>query len=157
MLRILMTFIFLMTATCWASENNLKPFVTDFCTGYPEGTVLHPQLWRHCCVEHDLYLWAGGSPKDRVQVDKGLLSCVQKTGATINGSLIYWGVRLGNLSPIKFEDKKWGNGWIKPRGTEALTYDEIETIERFLQTHSSPYLSEEAISLFIDSLRKRIP
>lgn len=157
MLRLWIMVLCLSSLSCWASENNLKSFSTDFCTAYPEGTVIHPQLWRHCCIEHDLFLWAGGSAKDRVQVDKGLLACVQKTGAVVNASLIYWGVRLGNLSPIKFEDKKWGNGWIKPRLPEALSYDEIDMIERHLQSHPSIHLSEEAVSLFVDKLRQRIP
>ena len=59
----------------WAmSDPDLKPFATDYCTLYVEGTHQQPNLWRHCCVEHDLYFWAGGSLDDKKATDLNLLN-----------------------------------------------------------------------------------
>lgn len=157
-MKLYFTLIFiLLSLSAFASESEelLKPFSSDYCTGYPEGTISHPKLWAKCCVEHDLYLWAGGSKRERKQTDENLRACVKQTGANINSTLIYLGVRIGSYSPIKFEDKKWGNGWKKERENRPLSLDEIELIEKYFYAHPSPFLSEEELSQFIKNLKIR--
>lgn len=147
---------FILSSTTYASTNlRLREFTTDFCTAYPEGTFAQPHLWAKCCVEHDLFLWAGGSKKDRNDVDKNLKKCVAETGATIHSKLIYFGVRLGSYSPIKFKGKLWGNGWIPRRKEAPLTKEEILFIEEFLKDHPSDALSTHEIDSLINSLKGR--
>ncbi len=140
----------------FAQAQEVKTFTSDFCTGYPEGTLNHPNLWRDCCIEHDLYLWAGGTQRDHDQTDLNLMSCVKKVGAPINADIIFWGIKLGNLSPIKLQDKKWSNAWITPRGLKALSFEEIDMLQQSLDSHPSPYLSPEDVDIFIENLRSRI-
>lgn len=137
------------------AQGSLHPFSTDYCTGYPEGTFAQPHLWEKCCVEHDLYLWAGGSRIDRNKTDKKLRSCVASTGATTHAKLIYFGVRLGSYSPIKFPGKLWSNGWTPRRKTSPLTLDEITTIEEFLKDNPPAILSSQDIEAFIAELKYR--
>jgi hypothetical protein len=109
-------------------QKKIVPFTTDYCTGYPEGTLSQPRLWAHCCLEHDLYYWAGGTKTDCDETDLRLRTCVEQTGAVIHARIMYMGVRLGKKSPIKFETKKWGNGWGAKRSYEALTSQEVDII-----------------------------
>lgn len=105
----------------------LKLFSTDFCTAYPEGTRSRPDLWKHCCIEHDLYFWAGGSLEERKKADLNLKSCVEKTGETEQARLIYLAVSIGGNSPIRFRTREWGNAWSnRPR---YLTLTEQETAQ----------------------------
>lgn len=154
-MKYLLAILFLFNSTLLLASSKLIPFSTDFCTAYPEGTFSHPNLWAKCCVEHDLFLWAGGSKKDRNEVDKNLKRCVAGTGATIHSKLIYFGVRLGSYSPIKFKGKLWGNGWNPRRKDAPLTKEEISFIEDFLKDHPSDALSTHEIDSLIDSLKSR--
>lgn len=92
------------------SEMALKRFDTDFCTAWPEGTKKHPMLWAHCCVAHDLGFWIGGNKKQKKRVDLELKSCVSKVAGPIMGQIMFVGVQLGYLSPIKGPNR-WGWGW----------------------------------------------
>jgi hypothetical protein len=137
------------------AQSELRPFVTDYCTAYPEGTFRNRQLWRHCCLEHDLYLWVGGTRQDRLHTDLRLRSCVAATGEVLQSHLIYLGVRAGNYSPIKIPTKKWGHGWENRNPYAPLQSEEIDLIE--LKIHSG----YESISLelkmnFINNLRSRL-
>lgn len=112
-----------------AENQSLKPFTTDYCTAWPEGTLSEPEKWKHCCLEHDLYLWAGGTEEERDEADLQLLQCVENTGEIHWARLMYWGVRTGARSPYRLPDKKWNNGWPGRPDFQALTREDIETIE----------------------------
>ena len=128
-MKIVMLFFILISQISYGSEEQLIPFETDYCTGYAEGTRELPNLWKHCCVEHDLYFWAGGSQADRNQTDSRLKSCIEKTGATFQANLMYLGVRIGGMSPIKFKGKQWGNAWGDHRAHyQKLRLEEIYQI-----------------------------
>jgi hypothetical protein len=120
-------FILVSSFSLFASENP-KVFDTDFCTAYPEGTRERPELWKHCCLEHDLYFWAGGSRLNRNLSDERLRDCVFETGAEIQAHLIYLGVTMGSLSPIKFKTKIWGNAWMKRARYSPLSLKERELL-----------------------------
>jgi hypothetical protein len=132
-----------------------NPFITDFCTAYPEGTSSQPNKWKHCCLEHDLYFWAGGSISDRNEADKGLKNCVEKTGAKFQAKLIYLGVSLGGRSPIKFKAKQWGNAW-KQRN-RYLNLSEIETSSLIHNLElNNPELAPEIRQSFKQQLHSRL-
>jgi hypothetical protein len=134
MKMILTVMLLLPLNSLFASDVKLKPFVTDFCTNYPEGTKEEPDLWKHCCLIHDLYFWAGGSKEDRTNADKELKECIEATGATQIARLVYLAVRAGSYSPIKYPDKKWSNGWTDRQDFGPLSFEELQFIENEIQS-----------------------
>lgn len=106
-----------------ASELKLKPFETDGCTMFVDGTKSEPKLWRHCCVEHDLRYWFGGSTTDMDETDLRLRSCVEKAAGDYWAAVIYRGVRAGHYSPIK-NKYFWSWAWSVKRENVKLTTDE---------------------------------
>jgi hypothetical protein len=134
---------------------SLNGFKTDYCTGYVEGTRQNPDLWKHCCVEHDLYFWAGGSKKDRSKSDERLKACVSSTGQKMHAELIFLGVYFGGLSPFKIQGKQWGNGWKNRPSYEKLTEQETFEIFHFLET-SDLNLDEKLKLSFINQLKSRL-
>lgn len=125
-----------------------RPFVFDGCTLFPEGTAENPKLWSECCLEHDLRFWAGGSRRLRDEADRQLRRCVKERGDAAVGDMMYLGVILGSLSPVKFPGKRWGNAWEKPR-YEKLTADQISLIEAALGQYDVP---KEIEARLIESL-----
>ncbi len=98
----------------------LKPFVTDFCTLFIDGPPTEPNLWKHCCIEHDLHYWYGGTLKDQADADLKLKTCVEKSAGSFWANLIYSGVRAGHYSPIK-NKYKWGWGWDQVRENKEIS------------------------------------
>ncbi len=97
-LNILMTLILFMSysqklVAQFKVENNFKP---DQCTNFPSGN------WGHCCFEHDLVYWVGGTFTDRKKADSRLMSCVNRMKGP--GYLMYEGVRM-------FGSNYWGAAW----------------------------------------------
>lgn len=133
----------------------LHHFESDFCTGYVEGTKQNPNLWKHCCLEHDLYFWAGGSKKDRSEADERLKTCVALTGQKLHAHLMFIGIQLGGLSPIKIKNKQWGNGWINRKAYEKLTEQETFEVMHFLEI-TKPELDEKLKSSFLNQLKSRL-
>lgn len=91
----------------------IKPFHTDGCSRFPDGTRKEPKLWLNCCIEHDKDYWVGGSRKERLISDRALRSCVKNVGKPFISKLMYLGVRLGGTPylPTKF---RWGYKIISP-------------------------------------------
>lgn len=81
---------------------------------YPDGTSDHPTLWKHCCFEHDLRYWVGGSKTEQKIADLRLKQCVSRVAGEFQGKLMYTGIRLGHLSPIKSK-WHWNWGWRQGR------------------------------------------
>jgi len=106
--------IFLILLTNHALSNELKPFITDYCTMFVDGTPTNPNLWKHCCIEHDIHYWYGGSLKDQDITDLKLKSCVEAAAGTYWADIIYLGVRAGHYSPVK-NVHKWSWGWEQQR------------------------------------------
>jgi len=135
--------------------DTLNYFDSDFCTGYLEGTRQNPGLWKHCCLEHDLYFWAGGSKKDRSMSDKRLKACVVSTGQKFHAQLIFLGVHLGSLSPFKIRSKQWGNGWTDRQAYKKLSEQETAELIHFLEI-SHPELDEKLKISFFNQLKSRL-
>jgi hypothetical protein len=150
----LIFFVLLLSGVLSGHSAELRPFSTDFCTNFPEGTRSRPDLWKHCCLIHDLNFWAGGSSVDRNAADLELRSCIEATGAKATARMMYWAVRTGSLSPVKYPEKRWGNGWPGRKVDLALAINEIERIELALdQDDTLPLLIKEG---FIRALYSRL-
>lgn len=120
------------TVTLSSKELTLQPFETDHCTFFFDGTSEAPTLWQHCCDIHDLKYWVGGSIPARDRADRALKACVEKVAGPDWASLIYYGVKLGHLSPIKAR-KKWNWGWTLDRDESELSSEEQEKAIAFLR------------------------
>jgi hypothetical protein len=130
------------------------PFTTDYCTNFPEGTRKHPELWKECCLKHDMFFWAGGSKNDRLAADLGLRACLEKTGAIKLSRMVYLAVRAGSYSPIKYEKFRWNNGWDDGREIRALSSQDIDLIEEEL-SRGYDFIPEPLKQSFLHSLRSR--
>ena len=121
-------FIFLAFATSSAIAANIKPFTTDGCSVFPDGTYQHKSLWLKCCTAHDLAYWQGGTYDERVKADKALKQCVADVGEPKIANLMLAGVRVGG-SPYFPTSFRWGYGWPYPRFYKALTAEEKRQVE----------------------------
>lgn len=108
--------------------NNLKPFTTDGCSLFPDGTIEHKALWLSCCTAHDYAYWQGGTYEERFLADKALRQCVAKVGQPKIAKLMLAGVRIGG-SPYLPTPFRWGYGWPYPRWYMALTKEELKQVK----------------------------
>lgn len=107
---------------------SMKNFETDFCTMFKEGTKSSPSLWKHCCIKHDLAYWVAGTKKDMRRADKEIKKCVTSSGEPFIANLMYSGIKIGHLSPVK-NKFKWGWAHEESRKNyQELTPNEIEEI-----------------------------
>lgn len=111
----------------YAFSNTLKTFETDGCTMFVDGPKGRPDLWRHCCVEHDMRYWYGGDSADMKNADLRLKACVKEVAGSTWANLIYLGVRSGHLSPIK-NKTHWSWGWTTKRSNTKLSKEESEYV-----------------------------
>ena len=146
--------LILVVASGWAQADQVGPFETDYCTNYPEGTTKEPELWKHCCLMHDMYFWAGGNRDDRDQADLELRSCIEQTGQKDIAKLMYWTVRATSYSPIKYSKKKWNNGWPQRPDSQTLTKEDVDQVEAEI-FNGYDYISLEKKRYFIEQLRSR--
>lgn len=156
MIKFLLSAILIInSALIFAQEERLEPFLTDYCTGYPEGTLDRPQLWKHCCLEHDLYFWAGGTLNDRKVSDLLLKECIEETGEDFQAKLIYWAVTAGSYSPIKFSNKKWNYGWSDRTQFQKLSSQDIDRLEDEIRQPRYMIYDPQTLERFISTLRSR--
>lgn len=126
--------LIILASSCHANE--LKPFTTDGCSLWIDGTLEQPNLWRHCCVAHDLDYWKGGSEAQRKQSDDNIQACVKAAQGPGMADYMYKNVRWGG-SPYWVNHYRWGYGWsyfdgLKPRGYKEPTDEEQQQIGRLL-------------------------
>ena len=120
-------------AACDVPSNaHLNPFTTDGCSRFPDGTREHETLWLHCCTEHDVAYWRGGTRDERRVADFALHDCVRETGATTIANLMLAGVWIGG-SPYWPTSFRWGYGWPYMRGYEPLDGAAREAAAALLQ------------------------
>jgi hypothetical protein len=114
-----------LAALSWPSlADSLKPFKSDGCSSFPNGTLEQQQLWLSCCEKHDFDYWQGGSYQDRLESDKALSACVSQVGEPEIALLMLAGVRVGG-TPFFPTEFRWGYGWPYPR-----FYGELSPLER---------------------------
>lgn len=123
----------------------LKPFTTDGCSSFPDGTIKQQSIWVNCCIRHDLAYWKGGTYDDRLKADKNLESCVAKIGEPEIALIMLAGVRVGG-SPFYPTSYRWGYGWPYLRGYKALSEEEKQEVKHKLKL----------FKLMIDSLSEEL-
>ncbi|WP_072908803.1 hypothetical protein [Malonomonas rubra] len=130
-MKSLVTIIVLTMISSSAIAGELKPFTSDGCSSFPDGTIAQQNLWLECCVEHDKAYWAGGTEEQREIADEKLKKCVTKVGQPEIAKLMLAGVRVGGTPhlPTSF---RWGYGWPFPRGYKALTEQEMLEVKEKL-------------------------
>ena len=114
-----------------AFATELKPFTTDGCSAFPDGTLDQQSLWIECCIRHDLAYWKGGTYDERLEADQSLESCVSRVGEPEIAQLMLAGVRVGG-SPYFPTTYRWGYGWPYPRGYKALSKEERLEVQKML-------------------------
>ncbi len=121
----------LLFAASHGSADELKPFTSDGCSAFPDGTLAQNELWLSCCTAHDLAYWKGGTAIERENADIALQKCVAAVGQEEVATLMLAGVRLGGLPylPTPF---RWGYGWSYPRRYAELTAEEIEQVNKHM-------------------------
>ncbi|QZO11714.1 hypothetical protein [Pseudoalteromonas piscicida] len=121
----------LLFAASHGSADELKPFTSDGCSAFPDGTLAQNELWLSCCTAHDLAYWKGGTAIERENADIALQKCVAAVGQKEVATLMLAGVRLGGLPylPTPF---RWGYGWSYPRRYAELTAEEIEQVNKHM-------------------------
>lgn len=124
---------------------SLKPFIADGCTMFVDGTPKQPELWRHCCDEHDMRYWIGGGQADMDKTDLRLKACVNEVAGPTWAQLIYVGVRSGHSSPVKSKTH-WSWGWSQERDNTELNPAEVNYVIEEL--YRLPY-DQEVIEQFI--------
>lgn len=130
--------IFAFVASTMVHANNLKPFASDGCSSFPDGTVAQKDLWLTCCTEHDYAYWKGGTYQERLESDRALEACVAKVGEPAVALVMLAGVRVGG-SPFFPTAFRWGYGWPYPRLYGELTEMELKQVENLTtQVSSSP-------------------
>jgi hypothetical protein len=126
MIRYCILFVLFSSTIVCADE--LKPFTTDGCSVFPDGSIQHQSLWVNCCIRHDLAYWKGGTNQQRLLADESLASCVAEVGEPEIAKLMLAGVRVGG-SPYFPTFYRWGYGWSYPRGYQALSESEKQQVK----------------------------
>lgn len=131
LIRFLMVCTLLLT-TAFVQADTLKPFTSDGCSAFPDGTIAHKTLWLKCCKQHDFDYWQGGTYAQRLVSDKQLKQCVSQVGEPTIAALMLAGVRVGG-TPYLPTSFRWGYGWSYPRLYGALSLEELAQVA----THSA--------------------
>jgi hypothetical protein len=109
--------------------DDIKPFTSDGCSVFPDGTLKHRDLWLRCCTAHDYAYWKGGTYQERLDADIELKRCVSTVGEEKIAKVMLAGVRVGG-SPFFPTTFRWGYGWPYPRLYGALTEEELKKIRK---------------------------
>ena len=113
---------------------DLKPFTSDGCSSFPDGTLEQKTLWQQCCFAHDVAYWQGGSYGEREKADFELRSCVAGVGEPAIAVVMLAGVRVGG-SPLFPTEFRWGYGWPYFRWYQSLTKSELKEVRVRLEEY----------------------
>lgn len=130
-LRYIQVLLALLLISSQVQADTLKPFTSDGCSSFPDGTFEQNTLWLSCCTDHDLAYWQGGTSNDRSIADQALKDCVAQVGEPEIALLMLAGVRVGGtpLLPTKF---RWGYGWSYPKFYGELSLEEQQQVNKIL-------------------------
>lgn len=118
---------FLAVLAVFCRADILKPFTSDGCSVFPDGTIAQKKLWLSCCESHDYDYWKGGTYQQRLDSDKALKQCVSNVGEPKIALIMLAGVRVGG-TPFLPTSFRWGYGWPYPRCYGALNEDELNQV-----------------------------
>ena len=134
LLKFLLPALFCFTA-CKNEEMKLSDFTSDGCSLFIDGTFEDPDLWKECCLKHDIAYWQGGTEEEREAADIAFRECVQKkTGNAELAELMYQAVRTGG-EPYYPTWYRWGYGWSIGRGYKSLSKSEMLQVETKLEKY----------------------
>lgn len=130
-MRQLMILVLMAALSGCSGSEELKPFTSDGCSSFPNGTRAENSLWLSCCEQHDLAYWQGGTYQQRLDADEALRVCVAEVGKPEVALLMLAGVRVGG-SPFWPTQFRWGYGWsyFKPYG--ELSVSEQAQVKKLL-------------------------
>jgi hypothetical protein len=108
---------------------DLKAFVTDGCSVFPEGTSEDQRLWLNCCTDRHYAYWQGGTYKARLAADLVFRQCVATVREKDMTLLMLSGARVGGSTffPTAF---RWAHEWPYPKFYAPLNQDQLKQIER---------------------------
>jgi len=106
----------------------IKPFKSDGCSLFPEGSPEQKKLWLECCIAHDYAYWKGGTFQQRLEADMNLKVCVENVADLEVGLIMLMGVRVGG-TPFLPTPFRWGYGWGYPRFYKQLSSLDIQYIK----------------------------
>jgi hypothetical protein len=114
----------------------LSSFTSDGCSLFIDGTFENPELWKECCLKHDIAYWRGGTEKEREAADIAFKNCVKKkTGNSKLAEIMYQAVRKGG-EPYYPTWYRWGYGWPLGRGYKELSEEELGLVEKKLEAYN---------------------
>lgn len=119
-----------------ARADELKPFTSDGCSSFPDGTPSQQDLWLQCCTAHDRAYWKGGTHAQRLEADLELRSCVAQVDEPEIAAVMLIGVRVGG-SPVFPTRFRWGYGWSWPRWYGPLSEEELQQVEQAVQAEQA--------------------
>jgi len=131
MIRLIGFLLILVPLSVYSETDIIRPFTTDGCSAFPDGTLAQKSIWANCCVRHDLAYWKGGTHKQRLQADEALAACVAEVGEPEIARMMLAGVRVGG-GPWWPTPYRWGYGWSWLRGYKALDENEQNQVTRRL-------------------------
>lgn len=125
----IISLLVLTLSACDQGDIQIKPFTSDGCSAFPDGTYQQQELWLSCCTAHDRAYWQGGTYDERLAADNELKQCVTNVGEKQIADIMLAGVRVGG-TPFLPTQFRWGYGWPYPRGYKALTEQEQQLIQK---------------------------
>ncbi len=143
LLTLLSLFILQWTIPSDAHAAGIRPFSSDGCSLFPDGTIKDRNKWCDCCLSHDIAYWQGGAEEDRKKADEALRECVlDRTRDRALAETMYIGVRAGG-HPAFPTWYRWGYGWPYGRGFKPLSDAEKIQVQEglgdYFQKHPSGY------------------
>ena len=131
-IKLFLTCSILLVGCSDGQSTNLDDFSSDGCSLFVDGTFENPELWKECCLTHDIAYWKGGTEVDRDQADLAFKACVEKkTGDSTLANLMYEAVRVGG-EPYFPTWYRWGYGWPIGRGYKKLSEQEKVMVKQKL-------------------------
>jgi protein tyrosine phosphatase (PTP) superfamily phosphohydrolase (DUF442 family) len=129
-----------------AHASDLRPFTSDGCSLFPDGTLKDRTKWCDCCLSHDFSYWQGGTEEERKKADGILHDCVlERTEDKNLAETMYLGVRAGG-HPAFPAWYRWAYGWPYGRGYTPLSDAEKqrvrERLDEYKQKHPAGYCDE---------------
>lgn len=133
-----------------AHAADLRPFTSDGCSLFPDGTIRDRTKWCDCCLTHDLAYWQGGTGEERKKADEALRECVlERTQDKTLAETMYLGVRAGG-HPAFPAWYRWGYGWSYGRGYKPLSEAEKQRVrerqDEYRQQHPGGYCGEHGLA-----------
>ena len=119
--------VLLLCASNMVTAGELKPFQSDGCSSFPDGTYKQQTIWLSCCIEHDRAYWKGGTYDERKEADKALKVCIKNVGEPEIANLMLAGVRVGG-TPYLPTGFRWAYGWPYLRGYKALSAADLQEV-----------------------------